>query len=305
MKQHLTNFIQALGGIKMRDDSFARVRASLSSYADLHSMPERAASPQVVSFLAFVSSRNTRYVSAFALVLVVAGGGTIGAAERALPGDVLYAVKVEVSERARAAFANTPEERAELATSLAGRRADEAVVLIEKGAFDADTAAYLEAEVARQVEASDSAAVALESEGNVAASLKARGALADALADRVAALAPEEDMNAGAALMMEAADAPVSAKMQVMSFEAAPPMDPQASFTEQLRQRAESVAAARTETAAAFLPGIASSTIDLTALNADAEASLMVTEEAATSTENVAPQGNAWPTETRALWLPE
>jgi hypothetical protein len=189
--------------------------------------------------------------------------------------------------------------------------------------LDADTAAYLGSEVAVQVEASGEAAAALEAEGNISASLTARTELADALATRVATLAPAPEAATAEPMMMK-----------TMMVADAPPAEenPRETFIAALRVSADEVAEARTHTAAAFLPGIVDASLDLAALDADGKEEpadggvdaaagtslMMTTDETATSTVEetfdakvkfVPPQNNAWPsgsTEMRkAFWIPE
>jgi hypothetical protein len=63
---------------------------------------------------------------AFVLVLVVlTGSGASFAAEGALPGTLLYPVKVHVNEQVMAVFADEPEERASFEAERAGRRLNE------------------------------------------------------------------------------------------------------------------------------------------------------------------------------------
>lgn len=70
---------------------------------------------------------------AFVLVLVFGGVGTTAAAHGALPGDLLYPVKVSVNEAVEVALATTPQARAEVSTKLAERRVEEAEALAARG----------------------------------------------------------------------------------------------------------------------------------------------------------------------------
>ena len=323
MNNHFNNFIQALQSITMRDDSFARIRSTLSSYADLHTVSNAAVSMQRSPFMSFIMMRQTQYVSAFAFLIMFVGGGTIGAAERAVPGDALYSVKLNVTEKVSATFADTPIERAELATKLATRRTDEALKLMKEDKLDADTAAYLGSEVAAQVGVSSEAAAALEAEGNISASLAARTELADALASRVATLEPAAEASVAAEPMM----------MKTMMVADAAPVEenPRDVFIAALRVSADEVAEARTHTAAAFLPGIVDATLDLAALDGESEENSEPGVDAAAGTSLMMPgdviatttaettfdarakfapsQNNAWPagsTEVpKAFWIPE
>ncbi|MEK7511006.1 MAG: DUF5667 domain-containing protein [Patescibacteria group bacterium] len=313
MNHRITNFIRDLRGVTLQDQSFSRIRASLSQYADMH--PVITAAPTLSPYLVFFRTRSTLYAGALVLFVIVSGSGVVGGAEKAIPGDALYSVKINVNEKVAESFADTTHEKAELSAKLATRRADEALTLLAAGKLDEDTATYLEGELATHVEESNQAATALEIEGDVAGSLAVRTELGEDLAERAAAFepaTPDAVADAPAAtMMMKAAIAPES--------ESVPPADPTAFMAGALRIQADKVAEARNHTAAALLPGIGAQ-VDLAALNANqpaadvpqvdiaATATLML--DAATTTEEVeevqtkqAPlPGNAWPTE-RSLWL--
>lgn len=80
--------------------------------------------------------RRNRVVFAGTAIGAILFGGTVSyAAEYALPGDVLYEVKVAINERAKVALATTEEARALVQTELAERRLKEAEKLALRGEF--------------------------------------------------------------------------------------------------------------------------------------------------------------------------
>lgn len=79
-----------------------------------------------------------------ALLLVVLGTGTVYAAERALPGDTLYLVKVSVAEPLRGVFAFSQTAQAKFHASVAKTRMEEAEHLVSQGRLTASTTAQLE-----------------------------------------------------------------------------------------------------------------------------------------------------------------
>lgn len=81
---------------------------------------------------------------AFVLILAVVGGSTAYAAESALPGDLLYPVKVGVNERIAVALTRTPEANAEAHARLAERRLEEAEALTARGSMTIETTSELE-----------------------------------------------------------------------------------------------------------------------------------------------------------------
>jgi hypothetical protein len=79
-------------------------------------------------------------VTAALAVMIVLGGGTSLAAEAALPGEPLYAVKVEFNEKIKSALALNAEAEARLQTRLATERLLEASELKARGELDAERA---------------------------------------------------------------------------------------------------------------------------------------------------------------------
>ena len=87
---------------------------------------------------------SPRYlVPLFVVLVVFIGGGTTSAAQGALPGDLLYPVKVSINEKVEVALAQTPAAKAEVQVRLAERRVDEARELSVRGRLDEKTAKIL------------------------------------------------------------------------------------------------------------------------------------------------------------------
>jgi hypothetical protein len=100
------------------------------------------------TILSYFDSTALRPVGfAFALVLVV-GIGTSYAAEAALPGDPLYALKVSVTEPIQGVLAVSPVAKAEWNTELLSRRLEEAATLAAKGNLNDDARAAIESQIA-------------------------------------------------------------------------------------------------------------------------------------------------------------
>lgn len=85
-------------------------------------------------------------MTAIILLVALIGGGFSAAAERSLPGDSLYPVKVELNENVRAWAAVSAEAEASLQTKLAERRLEEAEKLAVEGTLNADARAKIESE---------------------------------------------------------------------------------------------------------------------------------------------------------------
>lgn len=73
------------------------------------------------------------------LLLILVGGGATGVvAEKSLPGDVLYPVKIHINENLESAIALTAKSDAEVSVRQAARRLAEAEQLKEKGKLSSE-----------------------------------------------------------------------------------------------------------------------------------------------------------------------
>ena len=125
-------------------------------------------------------------VPAMAVVLVFGGASTTAAAQGALPGDLLYPVKISINEAIKVALATTPIVKAEVSAELAVRRVEEAEVLAARGeltvAVGEELAAHFEAyaedanNLANEVEAQDPDE-AMSLRAKLGSSLQAHGAI--------------------------------------------------------------------------------------------------------------------------------
>lgn len=140
-------------------------------------------------------------------VLLLAGlsGGTAFAAQSALPGEPLYAVKIHVNEAVQTALATTPQAKAEVNASIATTRLEEAESLASAGTLDATTTAELADNFAQHADAAQAgtAAVAAEDPGTAAqlgatfsSTLAAHGAILAQLASDSATGTVQENSDA-------------------------------------------------------------------------------------------------------------
>lgn len=87
---------------------------------------------------------SPRFMVPVALLLMVGlGSGTAFAAQDALPGNPLYAIKINVNERVATALATTPAAKASVNAQLATTRLEEAETLAANGKLDANATAAL------------------------------------------------------------------------------------------------------------------------------------------------------------------
>jgi len=135
--------------IKLTVDERKGVRTALERAMHASALQRKEAAPvespiRVFPSPFFVFMPRLMAPLAFVLILVTALGSTAYAAEGALPGDLLYPVKVRVNERIAVALTRTPEANAETHVRLAERRLEEAEELTARGSMTAETTSELE-----------------------------------------------------------------------------------------------------------------------------------------------------------------
>jgi len=125
------------------------IRERVLSYMEYHPLPKKhdilnTSSTRVGGgeFIYFpkTSLRVKLFAGAFALVLIV---GVPLAAERSVPGDVLYLVKTGVNEGIRTQLATSPYEKVALETKLMERRIGEARLLASEGKLTEEVEAQI------------------------------------------------------------------------------------------------------------------------------------------------------------------
>ena len=174
-----------------------------------------------------------RYKSVFAtaLILVCVGGSTVYAAEGALPGDALYPIKVDVSEKIVLLASSSAKAKAAAAAKFATRRLDEAEQLLVKRGLDDAKRVEIEARFDAYAEDfSNSANIVATKDNDVTgvaevqsdfeASLRAHAAIlrqltqASSTKERVEALAVAKDTAAAPVAPLVSA---VEAKLKVVT----------------------------------------------------------------------------------------
>lgn len=125
--------------------------------------------------------RTSAGIAVIAVVVLALGGGMSVAAQGALPGDLLYAVKTEINERVRTAVAISAEAEARVHADIAAERVSEAVRLAAEGRLDADVSERLDARFNERADRAQQIAIKLESESAATAAADVASHLESAL----------------------------------------------------------------------------------------------------------------------------
>lgn len=150
MDKNLEQFIKSSKNILLSKEEKGLMRAKLeSSMRGISAVRESGASR-----LPFIEAIKKSIINTFKLktmpllailiALSLTGGGVSAAAENALPGDILYPVKVKANEEIRALIALSKESKAEWEVRRTERRLEEAEKLAAQGEINAEARAQIE-----------------------------------------------------------------------------------------------------------------------------------------------------------------
>lgn len=159
-------------GVRFSADEKSQMKNRLHSFMRMY--PVRNAEPRrqdmqeskknIIANLAFF---RLKYMTAFALaILLFVSGGMTYAAEGSLPGDLLYPVKLHVSEPVRQYLSFSTESKAQLEAELAKKRLAEAEEMAANGTLDSTVAADLEANFKAHADRAGSYVRELSANGN-------------------------------------------------------------------------------------------------------------------------------------------
>lgn len=157
MKQFGTQLKKQATNYRLTQSERADLRERLVSYMEYHPLPAQAnnvrpASQRVYKARVVMRGVYTRYFVGALSMLIFAVVPVL--AEQAVPGDVLYPVKVRFNEEVRSSLALSPYAKVEWETKRLERRLAEARLLADEGKLTPE----LEAEVAAAVQGHSNAA---------------------------------------------------------------------------------------------------------------------------------------------------
>jgi hypothetical protein len=131
--EKLNKGIQGLKQPALGTTEKSAMLSRLHAYADYHKM--KPAAPVASSWIHFFSVHRYSY-GTLAILIVLSTSSVSFAAEKALPGDILYPIKVNINESVRSAFTVNPEAKAKWESDKIFRRVEEAETLAAQGKFD-------------------------------------------------------------------------------------------------------------------------------------------------------------------------
>lgn len=114
-----------------------------------------------------------KFVPATLALLLIVGSSVSAAASKALPGDLLYPIKIGINERARLFLASDAQEEAKIHTELVTKRLNEIAELKAEGKLDAKTEANIVNEANNEVKEAQSVILEIRTSGDEKAAITA------------------------------------------------------------------------------------------------------------------------------------
>lgn len=143
-EDQLEKFIKKAKDIKLSAGERSAIKQSVLNFISKNPISRVSASHNFWSGVNY-SKFNFAPVMALLFIAIFVGGGISFGAEKALPGDILYPVKLEVNEKIRGWASISEESKADWEVARAERRLSEAEQLVTNGSLDVKARENIEA----------------------------------------------------------------------------------------------------------------------------------------------------------------
>ncbi|HVS79932.1 MAG TPA: DUF5667 domain-containing protein [Candidatus Paceibacterota bacterium] len=167
----------------MTAEERTRIREAVSTFIAEHPVVSPLVAARISPFTKLLSLDfvQAHAFQALALILLVACGGITVAAQNALPGDPLYAVKLNVNEELPGLFAFSTQAKADYEAGLAERRLNEVTSLSAEGKLTPEARTQIEANLQAHVDNVEKSVNKLQSENDARGAVEVSSDLASTL----------------------------------------------------------------------------------------------------------------------------
>ncbi|MBI2023630.1 hypothetical protein HYT01_03655 [Candidatus Giovannonibacteria bacterium] len=177
MEEDIKKIIEEAKKIALLPEEKKRMRTELSLFIERNPV-RNPGEARLIShvrslFLPGTLMANLQTMAIALIIALLIGGGTSFAAQSALPGDILYPIKVNVNEEVRGWTALTAEAQTEWDVQRIERRLSEAEELSAEGKLNAETRSEIETQFEKHAEKFKKHSSKIESKKNASAALEA------------------------------------------------------------------------------------------------------------------------------------
>lgn len=179
MKENFKNFIKRAQANKLSETEKDVLRSKILEFISFN--PIRGKMP-IVRDRNYISIFEVKYFMkaaslALICVLVVGGSGVSYVAAKALPGEALYAVKININENIEETLATTPKAKLAVQSEHIQRRLDEVQTLRKENKLSSETQNIVISKLDEHTASASKSIDQLREEGDVSAVLEATSSL--------------------------------------------------------------------------------------------------------------------------------
>lgn len=179
----LKDRLESLNEVRLSKSSRERLATDLKAYAVFHPVREAGQDrfkmqvPFIGPVITFITHPKKFMPALIITFALLAGGGTSLAAQNAVPGELLYPIKIDVNEKVISALTIGDEAEASLHAKLAKERLEEAEDLAADGKLDAELALALGTDLKAHSDQAERLSAKLEAEGDLKTSGNVRSTI--------------------------------------------------------------------------------------------------------------------------------
>ncbi len=171
MEQRFNKIIEDAHKVRLSDEEKSQQRGQILAF--IQSQPVRVAPiarhsirSRLINYINVIKQPLFKPMPILIALAILLGGGTSFAAEKSVPGDALYPVKVGVNEQVSGLFHFSAAAKAQWDAELTQRRLEEAEKLASRGQLNAQAQANVEAKVSKLADAIDTRVELLRTQHN-------------------------------------------------------------------------------------------------------------------------------------------
>lgn len=197
MKEDFKNFIKRSRDIKLSETEKGFLRSKISEFISFSPIRGKAPILREKTYISIFEVQHFMKAASLVLIIAVVVGGTgvSYAASNALPGEALYAVKVNINEGLEESLARTPQAKLALQSEHIQKRLDEVQTLRKENRLSPATQKIVIAKLDEHTESASKSIDELREAGDMSSVLEATSDLTPIFEANKNILQKEQDKN--------------------------------------------------------------------------------------------------------------
>ena len=139
MENKLKQILEKTKLVKLNQQEKMEIRKALLNFMKIQPVRARGIlrpilqERSILTKIILILKKPMPVIAVILIIALSAGGGVSVAAQKALPQDILYPIKININEKVRSALAFSSEAKAKIEVELAEKRIEEAEQLATEG----------------------------------------------------------------------------------------------------------------------------------------------------------------------------